>query len=98
MSRHGPACAAAFTPPVLQLGIAPELASLALLEAALAVASAALVAAQPELLRPDDFEPSTDSAQLASRLIEQALALSGTINRYRIALVLDPGIDGPLPF
>ena len=56
------------------------------------------MAAQPELLRPDDFEPSTDSAQLASRLIEQALALTGTINRYRIALVLDPGVDGPLPF
>jgi len=98
MSLHGPASAAAFTPPVLQLGLAPELAALALLEAALAVASAALLAAQPELLRPDDFEPSTDPAQVASRLIEQARALSGTINRYRIALVLDPGIDGPLPF
>jgi hypothetical protein len=82
----------------LQLGIAPELAALALLEAALEVTRAALVAAQPELLRPDDFEPSTDPALVASRLIEQALALCSTIHRYRIALVLDPGPDGPLPF
>jgi hypothetical protein len=93
-----PAIAAAFTPPVEQLGVAPELAALALLEAALEVASAALVAAQPELMRPDDFEPSTDSAIIASRLVEQSRALRGTINRYRIALILDPGPDGPPPF
>jgi hypothetical protein len=93
-----PAIAAAFTPPVLALGAAPELAALALLEAALEIASAALVAAQPELLRPDDFKPSTDSAEVALTLIEQARALRRTVNRYRIALVADPAPDGPLPF
>jgi hypothetical protein len=92
-----PASAAALTPPVAQLGLAPELAALALLEAALEVASAALVAAQPELLRPD-FEPSSDPAEVASRIIAQALTLGGTIQRYRIALVVDPGPDGPIPF
>ena len=95
---RAPAIAAAFTPPVAQLGVAPELAALALLEAALEVASAALVAAQPELLYPDELLPSTVQAQVAARLVEQALALRGTINRYRIALVLDPGPDGPIPF
>ena len=97
MNLCEPATAAAFTPPVFQLGLAPELAALALLEAALEVASAALVAAQPELLRPD-FEPSSDPADVASRIIEQALTLCGTIHRYRIALVVDPGLDGPIPF
>jgi 5-methylcytosine-specific restriction endonuclease McrA len=28
----------------------------------------------------------------------RALTLCGTIQRYRIALVVDPGPDGPLPF
>ena len=98
MNVREPATAAAFTPPVTQLSVAPELAALALLEAALEIASAALVAAQPELLRPDDFEPSTDSAQVAALLVAQSLALRGTVNRYRIALVLDPGPDGPIPF
>jgi hypothetical protein len=93
-----PAIAAAFTPPVVALAAAPELAALALLEAALEITSAALVAAQPELTRPDDFEPSTDSARVAAELIQQARAVHGTVNRYRIALVVDPGPDGPPPF
>jgi hypothetical protein len=93
-----PAIAAAFTPPVVALGAAPELAALALLEAALEIASAALVAAQPELLRPDVFEPSTESARVATMLVEQARALRGTVNRYRFALVADPELDGPIPF
>lgn len=98
MNVREPATAAAFTPPVVALGVAPELAALALLEAALDIASAALVAAQPELMLPDAFEPSTDSAQIAATLIQQAQALRGNVNRYRIALVLDSGLDGPLPF
>jgi hypothetical protein len=93
-----PATPAAFTPPVSALAVAPELAALALLEAALDVASAALVAAHPELMRPDDFEPSTDSAQIATAIVEQARALCGNVNRYRVALVVDPGPDGPIPF
>jgi len=93
-----PAIAAAFTPPVAALGFAPELAALALLEAALDIASAALVAAQPELMRPDDFEPSTDAANIAAAIVEHARALRGNVNRYRVALVVDPGPDGPIPF
>jgi hypothetical protein len=89
---------AAFTPPVAALGFAPELAALALLEAALDVACAALVAAQPELLRPPHFEPSTDAAPIAATLIQQARALSANVHRYRIALVVDPGPDGTIPF
>ena len=98
MNVREPAIAAAFTPPVTVLGVAPELAALALLEAALEIASAALVAAQPELMRPDDFVPSTDSARVAAELVQQARALRDNVNRYRIALVLDPGPDGPIPF
>ena len=98
MNLRESATAAAFTPPVAALGVAPELAALALLEAAQDVASAALVAAQPGLLRPDDFERSTDAARLAAELVQQAHALRGNVNRSRIALVFDPGPDGPIPF
>lgn len=98
MNVRAPASAAAFTPPVSSLGVAPELAALALLEAALEVTRAALVAAHPELLRSDDFVPSVASTEVAFQLIEQALRLCGTIHHYRIALVLDPGPDGPIPF
>ena len=45
-----------------------------------------------------DFEPSTESARVATTLIEQARALCRTVNRYRIALVADPEPDEPLPF
>lgn len=98
MNVREPALAATFTPPIVALGAAPELAALALLEAALEIASAALVAAQPELLRPDDFKPSTESAEVATTLVEQARALCRTVNCYRIALVADPEPDAPLPF
>jgi hypothetical protein len=93
-----PATAAAFTPPVAALGVAPELAALALLEAALEVACAALVAARPELLRPDDIEPQTDSARVASAIVRQARALRANVNEYRVALILEPHPDGPIPF
>lgn len=81
-----------------RFGGAPELAGLALREAALDVASAALVAAQPELMRPDDLEPLTDTAHIAATIVEQARALRGNGNRYRVALVLDPGPEGPIRF
>lgn len=98
MNVRGPSRAAAFTPPVTSLGVAPELAALALLEAAIEVSRAALVAAHPELLRQDDFVPSVASTEVAFQLIQQALRLCGTIHHYRVALVLDPGPDGPIPF
>jgi hypothetical protein len=37
-------------------------------------------------------------ASVAGELIEQSRSLRATINRYRIALIVEPGIDGPLPF
>ena len=49
-------------------------------------------------MRPDDFAPSTNSASIAAELVQQARALRDDVNRYRIALVLDPGPDGPIPF
>jgi hypothetical protein len=93
-----PAAAAAFTPPVTALALAPELAALALLEAALDVACAALVAAQPELLRSAHREPLTDAVPIAATIIQQARSLGANVHRYRIALVVDPGPDGPIPF
>ena len=98
MNVQGPAIAATYTPPVVHLGLAPELAALALLEAAIEVTTAALHAAQPELLSVHDREPSTSSVTVASTIVAQALALRGHINRYRVTLVVDPGPDGPLPF
>jgi hypothetical protein len=93
-----PRAAATTTPTVAQLAIAPELCALAMLESALQATSAALLAAQPELLLPDDDEPLALRASVASELIEQSRSLRATINRYRIALIVEPGIDGPLPF
>jgi hypothetical protein len=90
--------AATTTPTVEQLGIAPELSALAILESALQATTAALLAAQPELLLPDDEDPSSLQARVAEEIIEQSRLLRGTINRYRLALIFEPGPDGPLPF
>lgn len=75
---------------------APELATLALLETALRVCTAALLAEHPTLghdLRPDPEPPSLREAR---RLIAAAHRLLGTVARYRDA-VLDslvaPGHD-----
>jgi hypothetical protein len=82
------------------LAAAPELASLALLQTALSVSTAALLAEHPTLghdLRPDPEPPSLREAR---RLIAAAHRLLGTVARYRDA-VLDslvaPGHD-PDPF
>ncbi len=78
------------------LAAAPELATLALLETALSVCTAALLAEHPTLghdLRPDPEPPSLREAR---RLIAATHRLLGTVARYRDA-VLDslvaPGHD-----
>lgn len=90
--------ATATIPTVAQLAVAPELAALTILESALQAVSAALLAAQPELLLPVDDEPSTLRASVAAELIEQSGVVRALVNRYRVALLVGPGPDGPLPF
>ena len=76
-------------PPLLDhrlLVAAPELATLALLETALTVCSAALLAEHPTLghdLRP---HPEPPSLREARRLIAAAHRFRGTIARYRSAV------------
>jgi hypothetical protein len=69
------------------LAAAPELATLALLETALTVCTAALLAEHPTLghdLRPDPEPPSLREAR---RLLAAAQRLLGTVARYRDAVV-----------
>jgi hypothetical protein len=69
------------------LAAAPELATLALLETALTVCTAALLAEHPTLghdLRPDPEPPSLREAR---RLIAAAHRLLGTVARYRSAVI-----------
>ncbi len=82
------------------LAAAPELATLALLEAALTVCTAALLAEHPTLdhdLRPD---PEPSSLREARRLIAAANRCRGTIARYRAAVIdsLVPLRDDTDPF
>ncbi|HET9622730.1 MAG TPA: hypothetical protein VFP84_15260 [Kofleriaceae bacterium] len=66
---------------------APELAALAILETALTVCTAALLAEHPTLghdLHPDPEPPSLREAR---RLIAAARRLLGTVARYRDAVV-----------
>lgn len=89
--------AASHAPTPAQASVAPELCPLAILETALDVTNAALLAAQPELQR-DDIEPSSAPARVAIDIIEQTLALRAAIYRYRLALLLESNPDGPWPF
>lgn len=75
-----------------QLQIAPELAVLDVLDAALNAAIVALVAANLELQSPDDSDknpPPPQSVRIADRMIERARTLGAEIYRYRLALVLE---------
>jgi hypothetical protein len=84
---------------VRQLGAAPELAALAILEAAIQTAIPALLAAQPELCAADlDPASSSPAARCADTAIQLGLQLRAVINRYRLALADDPESDHPLPF
>ena len=86
-------------PTVRQLGAAPELATLAILEAAIQTAIPALLTAQPELLAADpDAGGSSSCSRCADQAIQLGLELRAAINRYRLALADDPERDHPLPF
>lgn len=86
-------------PTARQLGVAPELAVLAVLEAAIHSAIPALCAAQPELCAAaPDAGGSSPAACAAERAILLALELCEALRSYRLALDEDPGRDHPLPF
>jgi len=86
-------------PGVRQLGVAPELGVLAILEAAIQTAIPALLAAQPELCAADaDAGGSSPCSRCADQAIHLGLELRAAINRYRLALADDPQRDHPLPF
>lgn len=66
---------------------APELATLALLETALTVCTAALLAEHPTLDHDLCPDPEPSSLREARRLIAAAHRLRGTVARYRDAVV-----------
>ena len=82
------------------LTAAPELATLALLETALTICTAALVAEHPTL--GHDLYPPLEPPSLreARRLIAVARRFRGTIARYRSAVIdsLTPPCDQNDPF
>lgn len=80
-----------------QLGIAPELATLALLEAAANTAALALIAVFPEI---QDLDDDDDGAELRAALdvIDKARAVALSVKRYRRALLLAQERHDPPPF
>jgi hypothetical protein len=84
-------------PTVEQLTASPELATLAVLDAALGVAIVALVAAWPEL---NDLEANCphDEPRTALDVVQRAGDLAGAINRYRLALATADRRKYDLPF
>jgi hypothetical protein len=87
-------------PPIEQLGVAPELALLAILEVALETTVNALLPAQPELLAEGDHEGRSlpTPALVARGTISRCLDLAASINRYRLALSIEQPDNEPLPF
>ena len=73
-------------PRVEQLSVEPQLASLAVLEAAANVAILALAAEHPELGGDDEVQRHDDELRAALDLVELARAIGITIMRYRRAL------------
>ena len=74
------------------LRCAPELACLALLDAALAIAAQALSAAHPTLIHAcEPREPP--SLRAARRLLSDATDLRRTIHRYRDAVLAAIGVN-----
>lgn len=84
-------------PSVDQLVVSPELAILALLETAADTAILALAATYPELQDP---HPTEESAALraAVAVIDDARALSLTLDLYRLTLRRASRRDHELPF
>lgn len=86
------------TPPSIeQLGIAPELAALAVLEAAANTAILALAAVYPEIQNLDECRDSFE-LRVALDIIDTARALAASLNRYRLAVQLAQERDDLLPF
>ena len=81
-----------------QLGSAPELAVLAVLEVAASTAVLALAAVYPELQDIPDPADSTAATRAALSVIEHARALGGVLARYRRALLRQRQRDDLLPF
>ena len=81
---------------------APELAILEAIDAALDTALAAVVAANPELLGLDPFEPDFDDTPpaptrlyAADAIVYQTHALRSALDRYRCAVRFARDDDGP---
>jgi len=86
-------------PMLEELGIAPELAALAILEITLATTVNALLLAQPELLARSPHEGELSTTALVARgTIDRCLNLATAIQRYRLALTLESPEDTLLPF
>ena len=82
-----------------QLWAAPELACLAVLDAAIDMAILAVAAVHPELQDHQQVEP-TAAVRAATLVIEDARALGAAITRYRLVLRRDRDRDraDDLPF
>lgn len=80
-----------------QLVAAPELGSLAVLEAALDVACVALAAAWPEL-HDIDIACEHDEPRAALEILHRAGHLVAAVNRYRLVLAFADAKKHDLPF
>lgn len=87
-------------PRVEHLYAAPELAVLAVLEAAVDVALVALIAAHPDDDDDLDDDPIPQERRAARALIDAARDVASAVNRYRLALILarDRDRNDLLPF
>jgi hypothetical protein len=81
-------------PRVDDIYAAPELAVLAVLEAAVDVALVAVAAAYPD----DDEDDMPPVRRAADLLVDAGRELHAAINRYRLALVVARQRDRLLPF
>jgi len=84
-------------PRVEDLYAAPELAVLAVLEAAVDVSLVALVAAHPDDHELEDDPPPPERVA-ARALVEAVRNVADAVNRYRLALRLSRDRDRIMPF
>jgi hypothetical protein len=80
-----------------QLWVAPELACLAVLDAAIDMAILAIAAVHPELQDQEHAEP-TAALRAATLVIEDARALGAALTRYRLVLRRHHDRADDLPF
>lgn len=84
-------------PSVEQLWVAPELATLAVLDAAVDMAILAIMAVYPEM-QDQDSADQTASLRAATVVIEDAQALIASMARYRLVLRRVPDRADDTPF